>query len=92
MQCSRSVGRNWRATYPAPPVANAVRACGPGASGVAAGDRVALLVTPGTDLTVALYACLRIGGPSAGAEAMVAIFRQAGRPVHRSLAEVPGCA
>jgi hypothetical protein len=37
-------------------------------------------------------ACLRIGGPSAGAEAMVAIFRQAGRPVHRSLAEVPGCA
>ena len=37
-------------------------------------------------------ACLRIGGASAGAEAMVAIFRQAGRPVYRSLAEVPGCA
>lgn len=37
-------------------------------------------------------ACLRIGGPSAGAEAMVAIFEQAGRPVYHSLAEVPGCA
>ena len=37
-------------------------------------------------------ACLRIGGPSVGAEAMVAIFTQAGRPVYRSLAEVPGCA
>ena len=37
-------------------------------------------------------ACLRIGGPSVGAEAMVAIFERAGRPVYRSLAEVPGCA
>ena len=37
-------------------------------------------------------ACLRIGGPSVGAEAMVAIFEQAGRPVYRGLSEVPGCA
>jgi hypothetical protein len=34
-------------------------------------------------------ACLRIGGPSAGADAMVAIFERAGRPVYRALEEVP---
>ena len=37
-------------------------------------------------------ACLRLGGASAGAEAMVAIFEQAGRPVYRRLEDVPGCA
>ncbi|MFO1039031.1 MAG: hypothetical protein U1E45_19485 [Geminicoccaceae bacterium] len=36
-------------------------------------------------------ACLRIGGASAGADQMVAIFLADGRPVYRSLAEVPGC-
>ncbi len=34
-------------------------------------------------------ACLRIGGPSAGAELMVSIFVEAGKPVYRSLEEVP---
>jgi len=34
-------------------------------------------------------ACLRIGGPSAGADQMVAIFRALGRPVYRDLHEVP---
>ncbi|MBL8672433.1 MAG: DUF4406 domain-containing protein [Alphaproteobacteria bacterium] len=34
-------------------------------------------------------AVLRIGGASAGADAMVQIFRDAGRPVYRSLDEVP---
>lgn len=34
-------------------------------------------------------ACLRIGGPSAGADAMVAIFEGAGRPVYRRVEDVP---
>lgn len=34
-------------------------------------------------------ACLRIGGPSAGADAEMARFLAAGKPVFRSLAEVP---
>jgi cyanophycinase-like exopeptidase len=33
--------------------------------------------------------CLRIGGPSAGADLMVSIFVEGGRPVWRSLSEVP---
>ncbi|MBE1491493.1 alpha/beta fold hydrolase [Plantactinospora soyae] len=36
-------------------------AAGLAASGVRRGDRVALLVPPGADLTAAVYACLRIG-------------------------------
>lgn len=36
-------------------------AAGLSASGVHRGDRVALLVPPGADLTAAVYACLRIG-------------------------------
>jgi olefin beta-lactone synthetase len=36
-------------------------AAGLSASGVRAGDRVALLVPPGPDLAAAVYACLRIG-------------------------------
>ncbi|MER7169552.1 alpha/beta fold hydrolase, partial [Micromonospora sp. NPDC000207] len=36
-------------------------AAGLSASGVRRGDRVALLVPPGADLTAAVYACLRIG-------------------------------
>lgn len=39
----------------------AATAAGLAAGGVAAGDRVALLVPPGIDLTVAVYACWRIG-------------------------------
>lgn len=34
-------------------------------------------------------ACLRIGGRSAGADAMVAILERQGRPVYRSIEELP---
>jgi len=34
-------------------------------------------------------ACLRIGGPSTGADDEVRRFESAGRPVYRSLEEVP---
>ena len=34
-------------------------------------------------------ACLRIGGPSAGADEMVALARQHGKPVYHSLRDVP---
>ncbi len=34
-------------------------------------------------------ACLRIGGPSAGADRMVAIFVEGGKPVFRSTDEIP---
>ena len=34
-------------------------------------------------------ACLRIGGPSSGADAEVERFRSSGRPVYRSLVEIP---
>jgi hypothetical protein len=35
-------------------------------------------------------ACLRIGGPSAGADEMVALARQHGKTVYLALADVPG--
>jgi hypothetical protein len=35
-------------------------------------------------------ACLRIGGPSPGADEEVKRFEAAGRPVYRALEEVPG--
>lgn len=35
-------------------------------------------------------ACLRVGGPSTGADQEAARFRATGRPVYGSLAEVPG--
>lgn len=34
-------------------------------------------------------ACLRIGGPSSGADAEMQRFERSGRPVYRSLAEIP---
>ena len=34
-------------------------------------------------------ACLRIGGPSAGADEMVSLMRSEGKPVYRSAAEIP---
>lgn len=34
--------------------------------------------------------CLRIGGPSAGADEMVSLARQHGKAVYYSLAEIPG--
>ncbi|HYD98662.1 MAG TPA: DUF4406 domain-containing protein [Alphaproteobacteria bacterium] len=43
-------------------------------------------------LVVRCDAVLRIGGPSAGADHMVALARGAGRQVFTDLAEVPGCA
>ena len=39
------------------------------ATGVRSGDRVSLLVTPGSSLTVILYACLRIGAVAVVADA-----------------------
>ncbi len=44
-------------------------AAGLSASGVQPGDRVALLIPPGADLTVALYACARIGAVAVIADA-----------------------
>ncbi len=37
-------------------------------------------------------ACLRIGGPSKGADEMVALAKRHGKAVYYSLEEVPGCA
>jgi hypothetical protein len=34
-------------------------------------------------------ACLRVGGPSVGADEMVAIAESLGKPVYYSLAEIP---
>ncbi|MGC3996037.1 MAG: hypothetical protein QM767_00225 [Anaeromyxobacter sp.] len=34
-------------------------------------------------------AVLRLGGPSAGADAMVALFERDGRPVYRAVSEIP---
>lgn len=34
-------------------------------------------------------ACLRIGGPSSGADQMVAIFERLGRPVYRRVEDLP---
>ena len=41
-------------------------------------------------LVVKCDGCLRIGGASAGADEMVALARQHGKPVYYSLSEVPG--
>jgi hypothetical protein len=37
-------------------------------------------------------ACLRIGGPSQGADEMVAVTRSLGKPVYFDFAQIPGCA
>jgi hypothetical protein len=34
-------------------------------------------------------ACLRVGGPSAGADREVALFRTGGKPVYADIADVP---
>jgi len=61
---------------------------------VAAGGADAAYREIMTPLSVALVdrcdACLRIGGPSWGADEEVDRFRAAGRPVYRSLDDVPG--
>ena len=61
-----------------------VRACGGGAE---AYDE---LMTPVSLAFVERCdACLRIGGPSRGADDEVARFQAAGRPIYRALEEVP---
>ena len=40
-------------------------------------------------LVIKCDGCLRIGGASAGADEMVALARQHGKPVYHSLSEVP---
>jgi hypothetical protein len=37
-------------------------------------------------------ACLRIGGPSQGADEMVAVTRSLGKPVYFEFSQIPGCA
>ena len=55
------------------------------------GDRVwdEIFHPVGERLAHACDGCLRIGGASTGADAMTAIFETAGRPVWRSLDDVP---
>lgn len=53
---------------------------GLGAIGVRRGDRVALLVPPGADLTAALYACLRIGAVTVVADAGLGV-----KGLHRAM-------
>lgn len=55
-------------------------AAGLAASGVRTGDRVALLVPPGPDLTLAIYACLRIGAVIVVADAGLGL-----RGLHRAV-------
>lgn len=55
-------------------------AAGLAGAGVRPGDRVALLVPPGRDLTVAIYACLRIGAVIVVADAGLGL-----RGMHRAL-------
>lgn len=55
-------------------------AAGLHASGVRAGDRVALLVLPGADLTATFYACLRIGAVVVIADAGLGV-----RGLHRAV-------
>lgn len=56
----------------------------------AAGGREAEIMMP---LSLALAgrcdACLRVGGPSAGADQEVALFHAVGKPVYGSLADLP---
>lgn len=57
----------------------------------AAGDAAfeAIMMPLSLALAERCDACLRIGGPSAGADAEAVRFAAAGKPVWRSLAEVP---
>lgn len=55
-------------------------AAGLAAAGVRRGERVALLVPPGRDLTVAIYACLRMGAVIVVADAGLGV-----RGMHRAL-------
>ena len=58
----------------------------------AGGDQAAydeIMMPVSLALAARCDACLRIGGASAGADAEVARFQAEGKPVYRSLAEVP---
>jgi len=59
-----------------------IEAAGPGAY-------EAIMMPVSLVLAARCDACLRIGGPSAGADAEVMRFREAGKPVYRSLDELP---
>jgi hypothetical protein len=56
----------------------------------AGADRFEAIMMP---LSLALAercdACLRVGGPSKGADAEMDLFRAAGKPVYRDLADIP---
>jgi len=60
-----------------------IRTAGPAAMGDASWDAIFHPVAARCD------ACLRIGGASAGADAMAAIFERAGRPVFRRVEDLP---
>jgi hypothetical protein len=56
-----------------------------------AGDQAfeAIMMPLSTALVSRCDACLRVGGPSKGADQEVEIFKRAGKPVYRSVDEVP---
>lgn len=57
------------------------------AAGSASFDRIMMPVS--LALAERCDACLRIGGPSAGADAEAELIRAAGKPVYRSVDELP---
>lgn len=59
------------------------------AAGGSPGDYDAIMALVSLALVERCDACLRIGGPSQGADDEVRRFEAAGRPIFRSLAEVP---
>jgi len=64
-----------------------IRTTGPSTMGDATWD--AIFHPIAERVAVRCDACLRIGGASAGADAMVAIFERADRPVFRQVEELP---
>jgi len=64
-----------------------IRTAGPAAMGDATWD--AIFHPVAERVAARCDACLRIGGASAGADAMVAIFERADRPVFRRVEELP---
>jgi hypothetical protein len=64
-----------------------IRTAGSGRMGDAAWD--AIFHPVAERIAARCDACLRIGGASTGADAMVAIFERAGRPVFRRVEDLP---
>jgi len=64
-----------------------IRTAGPAAMGDATWD--AIFHPVAERIAARCDACLRIGGASAGADTMVAIFERADRPVFRRVEELP---